>query len=169
VPWHADGGALLELTEDVQIWKAMWEYAAAPVSSGGSGGSGLKRDGGGARRRQEVRDSQDGRGDDAPPLLLLESVEALPLLPSPRRPHCSNCAAVEALPLLDVGPRRPARWSEEIQQQRPTASTSMGVGEQGPIWAQRAQIWAPIFLFFKNNFGCRLGTTDTKNDLFFVS
>jgi hypothetical protein len=42
VPWDADGGALLKLTEDVQIWKAMSEYAVAPVSSGGSGGSGLK-------------------------------------------------------------------------------------------------------------------------------
>jgi hypothetical protein len=51
VPWHADSGALLELMEDVQIWKAMSEYAAAPVSSGGGGGSALKRDGGGAQRR----------------------------------------------------------------------------------------------------------------------
>jgi hypothetical protein len=42
VPRHADGGTLLELTEDVQIWKAMSEYAAAPVSCDGSGGSGLK-------------------------------------------------------------------------------------------------------------------------------
>jgi hypothetical protein len=42
VPWHADNGALLELTDDVQIWKAMSEYAVAPVSSGGSGGSSLK-------------------------------------------------------------------------------------------------------------------------------
>jgi hypothetical protein len=33
VPWHADGGALLELTKDIQIWKAMSEYSAAPVSS----------------------------------------------------------------------------------------------------------------------------------------
>jgi hypothetical protein len=48
VPWQADNGALLELTEDVQIWKAMSEYAVAPVSSGSSS---LKRDGGGARRR----------------------------------------------------------------------------------------------------------------------
>jgi hypothetical protein len=71
---------------------------------------------------------------------LLEVVEALPLLPSPRGPHCSNCAAVEALPLLDRGPRRPARRPEEIQQQRLTASTSTGVDEQGSIWAQRAQI-----------------------------
>jgi hypothetical protein len=100
VPWHADNGVPLELTEDVQIWKAMSEYAAAPVSSGGSGGSSLKRDGGGARRRQGVR---GGRGDEAP---LLEAVEALPLLPSPRRPHCSNCVTVETLPLLDGGPRR---------------------------------------------------------------
>jgi hypothetical protein len=71
----------------------------------------------------------------SPLLPLLEVVEALPLLPSPRRPHCSNCAAVEALPLLDGGLRRFAQWSEEIRQQRPTASTSMGVDEQGPIWA----------------------------------
>jgi hypothetical protein len=91
-------------------------------------------------------------------LPLLEAVEALPLLPSLRRSHCSNCAAVEALPLLDVGLRRPARRPEEIRQQRPTASTSMGVDEQGPIWA-------PIF-FLKNDFECRLGTADTKNDLF---
>jgi hypothetical protein len=41
VPWHADGGALLELTEDIKIWKVMSEYAlrsqaaatVAPVSS----------------------------------------------------------------------------------------------------------------------------------------
>jgi hypothetical protein len=100
MPWHADNGTLLELTEDVQIWKAMSEYAVAPVSSGGSDVSSLKRDGCGARRRQGVR---GGRGDEAP---LLEAVEALPLLPSPRRPHCSNCATVETLPLLDGGPRR---------------------------------------------------------------
>jgi hypothetical protein len=37
---------------------------------------------------------------------LFEAVEALPLLPSPKRPHCSNCTAVEALPLLDGGLRR---------------------------------------------------------------
>jgi hypothetical protein len=86
--------------EDVQIWKAMSEYAVAPVSSGGSGGSSLKRDGGGARRRQGVC---GGQGDEAP---LLEAVEALPLLPSPRRPHCSNCVTDETLPLLDGGPRR---------------------------------------------------------------
>jgi hypothetical protein len=49
VPWHADGDTLLELTEDVQIWKAMSEYTVTPVSSGGSVGSGLKRDRGGAR------------------------------------------------------------------------------------------------------------------------
>jgi hypothetical protein len=67
VPWHADNGALLELTEDVQIWKVMSEYAVAPVSSGGSGGSSLKRDGGGARRRQGVC---DGRDDEAPLLQL---------------------------------------------------------------------------------------------------
>jgi hypothetical protein len=96
------------------------------------GGSGLKRDGGGARRWQGVRDS---RGDEAPLLPLLEAVEALALLPSPRRPHCSNCTAVEALPLLDGGPSRPTRRLEEIRQQHPTASTSTGVGEQGPIWA----------------------------------
>jgi hypothetical protein len=41
--------------------------------------------------------------------------------------------AVEALPLLDRVPRRPAWWPKEIRQQCPTASTSMGVGEQGPI------------------------------------
>jgi hypothetical protein len=64
---------------------------------------------------------------------LLEAIEALPLLLSPRRPHCSNCAAVEVLPLLDGGPKRPTRWPEEIRQQRPTASTSTGVGEHGPI------------------------------------
>jgi hypothetical protein len=51
VPWHADDGALLELMEDVEIWKVMSEYATTPVSSGGSGSSGLKRDGGGARQR----------------------------------------------------------------------------------------------------------------------
>jgi hypothetical protein len=45
----------------------------------------------------------------------------------------------------------------------------MGVGEQGPILGQRAQIWAPIFLFLKTDFGYRLGTTDTKNNLFFIS
>jgi hypothetical protein len=45
----------------------------------------------------------------------------------------------------------------------------MGIGEQGPIWGQRAQIWAPIFfLFLKTDFGYRLGTADTKNNLFFV-
>jgi hypothetical protein len=82
------------------------------------GGSGLKRDGGGARRWQGVRDS---RGDEAPLLPLLEAVEALALLPSPRRP---------------------TRRAEEIQQQHPTASTSTGVGKQGPIWAL-------IFLFLK--------------------
>jgi hypothetical protein len=71
-----------------------------PVSSGGNGSSSLKRDGGGAQRRQGVR---GGRGDETP---LLEAVEALLLLPSPRRPHCSNCATVETLPLLDRGPRR---------------------------------------------------------------
>jgi hypothetical protein len=100
VSWHADNGALLELTEDVEIWKAMSEYAVAPVSSGDSGGSSLKRDGGGARRRQGVH---GGRGDEAS---LLEAVDALPLLPSPRMPHCSNYATVETLPLLDGGPRR---------------------------------------------------------------
>jgi hypothetical protein len=100
VPWHADNGALLELTEDVQIWKVMSEYAVAPVSSGDSGGSSLKRDGGGAQRRQGVH---GGRGDEAP---LLEAVEALLLLPSPRRPHCSNCVTVETLPLLNGGLRR---------------------------------------------------------------
>jgi hypothetical protein len=67
VPWHADNGALLELTKDVQIWKAMSEYAVAPVSSGGSGGSSLKRDRGGARRRQGLR---GGRCDEAPLLQL---------------------------------------------------------------------------------------------------
>jgi hypothetical protein len=41
--------------------------------------------------------------DEAP---LLKAVEALPLLPSPRRPHYSNCATVETLPLLDGGLRR---------------------------------------------------------------
>jgi hypothetical protein len=87
VPWHADNGGL------------KWRWCSA-VSSGGSSGSSLKRDGGGARRRQGVR---DGRGDEAP---LLEAVEALPLLPSPRRPHCSNCATVETLPLLDGGLKR---------------------------------------------------------------
>jgi hypothetical protein len=95
VSWHADGGALLELMEDVQICKVMSEYAVAPVSS----------DGGGAWRRQGVHSSQ---GDEAPllPLLeavkalpLLEAVKALPLLLSPSRSHCSNYAAVEALPL----------------------------------------------------------------------
>ncbi len=76
------------------------------------------------------------------------------------RPHCSNCATVETLPLLDGGLRRPMWRPEEIRQQRPTVSTSMGVDEQGPIWA-------PIFfLFLKNDFECRLGTADTKNDLF---
>jgi hypothetical protein len=33
VSWHADDGALLELTKDIQIWKTMSEYSAAPVSS----------------------------------------------------------------------------------------------------------------------------------------
>jgi hypothetical protein len=115
----------------------MSEYAAAPVSSGGSGGFGLKRDGGGARRRQGVHGN---RGDEAPLLPLLEAVKALPLLPSSRRPHCSNYAAVKALPLLDGGPRRPMWRPEEIRQQCPTTSTSTGVGEQGLIWAQRAQL-----------------------------
>jgi hypothetical protein len=138
MPWHADGGALLKLMKDVEIWKAMSKCAVAPVSSSGSG---LKRDGGGARRRQGVHDS---RGDEAP---LLE--------------------AVEVLPLLDEGPRRPTWRLEEIRQQCLTASTLTGIDEQGSIWAQRAQIWA---LFFKkNDFGCRLGIADTKNDLFFVS
>jgi hypothetical protein len=81
-----------------------------------------------------------------------EAVEAFPLLPSPRRLHCFNCAAVEALPLLDGGPRRPTRWPEEIWQQRPIACTSTVVGEQGPIWAQRAQIWALIFFIFEKQF-----------------
>jgi hypothetical protein len=130
VPWHVDNGALLKLMEDVQIWKAMSEYAVAPVSNGGSGGSSLKRDGCGARRRQGVC---GGRGDEAP---LLEAVEALPLLPSPRRPHCSNCATVETLPLLNGGPRRSGN-----------SIYLAGVGEQGPIWGKRAQIWAPIFFF----------------------
>jgi hypothetical protein len=101
----------------------------------------------------------------------VEAVEAM-------RPHCSHCSrqsrcshcsnydAVEELPLLDGGPRRPARWPEEIWQQRLTASTSTGVDEQGPIWAQRAQIWAPFFL--KNDFGCRLGTANTKM-IYFLS
>jgi hypothetical protein len=61
VPWHADGGALLELTEDVQIWKAMSEYAAAPVSS-----------------KTEV--VLDGGKEYA----AIEAVEAT-------RPHCSHC------------------------------------------------------------------------------
>jgi hypothetical protein len=87
VPWHTDNGGL----------KRWW---CSAVSSGGSGGSSLKRDGGGARRRQGVR---GGRGDEAP---LLEAIEALPLLPSPRRPHCSNCVTIETLPLLNGGPRR---------------------------------------------------------------
>jgi hypothetical protein len=87
VPWHADNGGL----------KRRW---CSAVSSGDSGGSSLKRDGGGAWRRQGVR---GGRGDEAP---LLEAVKALSLLPSLRRPHCSNCATVETLPLLDGGPRR---------------------------------------------------------------
>jgi hypothetical protein len=69
VPWHADNGALLELMEDIQIWKAMSEYVVAPVSSGDSGGSSLKRDGDGARRRQGVR---GGRGDEAPLLQLCD-------------------------------------------------------------------------------------------------
>jgi hypothetical protein len=87
MPWHADNGGL----------KRRW---CSAVSSGGSGGSSLKQDGGGARQRQGVR---GGRGDEAP---LLEAVEALPLLPSPRRPHYSNCAMVDTLPLFDGGPRR---------------------------------------------------------------
>jgi hypothetical protein len=69
VRWHADNGALLELTEDVQIWKAMSKYVVALVSSGGSGGSSLKRDGGGARRWQGVC---GGRGDEAPLLQLCD-------------------------------------------------------------------------------------------------
>jgi hypothetical protein len=67
-------------------------------------------------------------------------------------------------------------------------STSTGVGEQGPIWAQRAQIWAPIFFYFKNPilgvgweqpiqkiiyfFILRIvsaGLTDIKNDFTFCS
>jgi hypothetical protein len=51
-----------------------------------------------------------------------------------------------------------------------TTSTMTGISEQGPIWGQRAQLWALIFfLFLKTDFGYRLGTTDTKNNLFFVS
>jgi hypothetical protein len=109
VPWHADGSTLLELTEDVQIWKAMSEYAAAPVSGGDS--SGLKRDGGGAQRRQGVR---SGRGDEAPLLPLLEAVEVLPLLPSSRRPHCSNCTAVEALHCSTEARGDPATVSNRV-------------------------------------------------------
>jgi hypothetical protein len=87
VTWHADNGGL----------KRRW---CSAVSSGGSSGSSVKRDRSGARWWQGVR---NGRGDEAP---LLEAVEALPLLPLPRRPHCSNCVTVETLPLLDGGPRR---------------------------------------------------------------
>jgi hypothetical protein len=111
--------------------------------AGGSDGSSLKRDGGGARRWQGVC----GR-----------AVEALPLLPSPRRPHCSNCATVKTLPLLDGGPRRSGnrvylngRWRARPDL-RPTC---LDLGSD--------------FLFLKNDFRCRLGTTDIKNHSFFIS
>jgi hypothetical protein len=151
MPWHADNGALLELMEDVQIWKAMSEYAVAPVSSGGSDGSSLKRDRGGAQWRQGVRGS---RGDEAP---VLEAVEALPLLPSPRRPHCSNCAMVETLPLLDEGLRRSGNsvYLDRCRRAGPDLGpTCLDLGSD---------------FFLKTNFGCQLGTGDMKNNLLFVS
>jgi hypothetical protein len=42
----------------------------------------------------------------------------------------------------------------------------MGVDEQGPIWAQRPQIWTLIFFIFEKQFWLSAGTADMKNDLF---
>jgi hypothetical protein len=140
VPWHADNGDL----------KRRW---CSAVSSGGRGGSSLKRDGGGAWRRQGVR---GGRGDEAP---LLEAVEALTLLLLPRRPHCSNCATVETLPLLDGGPRRSGNSVYLDRRQR----AGPDLGPTCP------DLGSDFFLFLKTDFGYRLGIADTKNNLFFVS
>jgi hypothetical protein len=140
VPWHADNGGL----------KRRW---CSAVSSDGSGGSSLKRDGGGAQWRQGVR---GGRGDEAP---LLEAVEVLPLLPSPRRPHCSNCVTIKTLPLLDGSPRRSGN-SVYLDGRRRAGP------DLGPTCPD---LGSDFFLFLKTDFGYRLGTADTKNNLFFIS
>jgi hypothetical protein len=127
----------------------MSEYAVAPVSSGG-GGSSLKRDGGGAQRRKEYAMVEAMR-----PHCSRQSRRSH-CSPSPRRPHCSNCATVETLR------RRP----EEIRQQRLPRRTSACRARSGPN-VPRSEL--RFFLFLKTDFGCRLRTADTKNNLFFVS
>jgi hypothetical protein len=70
------------------------------------------------------------------------------------RPHCSHCLRQSRrshCSYRQVGPTAPT-MRRSRRYHCPTASTSTGVGEQGSIWAQRAQIWAPIFLFLKNDF-----------------
>jgi hypothetical protein len=91
------------------------------------------------------------------------------------RPHCSrqsrrsHCSRRRGGPTAPTARRsRLSHYSTEARGDPATASTSTGVGEQGPIWGQRAQIWTPIF-FLKTDFGCRQGTTDTKNRSFFIS
>jgi hypothetical protein len=67
-------------------------------------------------------------------------------------PHCSNCVTVETLPLLDGGPRRSGNNVYLDGRRR-----------AGP------DLSSDFFLFLKTDFGYRLGTADTKNNLFFVS
>jgi hypothetical protein len=118
----------------------MSEYATTPISSGGSGSFGLKRDGGGARQRSR---RSRRRGPTAP--IARGSRGAPTALVTERAPLLQLCGGRGA----PTTRRRPARRPEEIRQQRLTVSNSTGIGEQGSIWVQRAQIWALIFFIFE--------------------
>jgi hypothetical protein len=74
------------------------------------------------------------------------------------RPHCSNCAMVETLPLLDGGPRRSGN-SVYLDGRRRAGP------DLGPTCPD---LGSGFFLFLKTDFGYRLGTADMKNNLFFV-
>jgi hypothetical protein len=75
------------------------------------------------------------------------------------RPYYSNCATVETLPLLDGGPRR----SDNSVYLDGRRRAGPDLGPTCPY------LGSDFFLFLKTDFGYRLGTADTKNNLFFVS
>jgi hypothetical protein len=75
------------------------------------------------------------------------------------RPHCSrqsrhsHCSCRRGGSTAPTARRsRLSHCSTEVRGDPATASTSTGIGEQGPIWGQCAQIWA---LIFKNRFWVR--------------
>jgi hypothetical protein len=72
------------------------------------------------------------------------------------RPHCSNCATVETLPLLDGGSRRSGNVYLDGHRRA-------GL-DLGPTCSDLGSVF-----FLKTDFGYRLGIVDTKNNLFFVS